>query len=138
MLANRCPDCVVTDGNVHEISCESNKGAVRSNMKNPYTRKILGGPEQEEGAQATDIHQVLSERGKRYGEFSKHANYAQGLKRVMETAPKWADELLDSQREALEMIAHKIGRILNGDTNYKDSWVDIAGYATLVADKLKD
>lgn len=38
--------------------------------------------------------------------------------------------------EALEMIAHKIGRILNGDPGYADSWVDIAGYAQLVADRL--
>jgi hypothetical protein len=34
------------------------------------------------------------------------------------------------------MIAHKIGRILNGDPNYADSWIDIAGYAQLVADRL--
>jgi hypothetical protein len=43
----------------------------------------------------------------------------------------------DDQREALDMIAHKIGRILNGDPNYADSWVDIAGYAKLVADRLE-
>lgn len=30
------------------------------------------------------------------------------------------------------MIQHKIGRILNGDPAYADSWHDIAGYATLV------
>ena len=41
------------------------------------------------------------------------------------------------QIECLEMIAHKIGRILNGDPNYGDSWRDIAGYATLVADRLE-
>ena len=35
------------------------------------------------------------------------------------------------------MIAHKIGRILNGDPNYADSWVDIAGYAQLVANELE-
>lgn len=36
------------------------------------------------------------------------------------------------------MIAHKIARILNGDPDYDDSWVDIAGYATLVVKKLKN
>jgi hypothetical protein len=41
------------------------------------------------------------------------------------------------QRESLEMIAHKISRIVNGDANYMDSWVDIAGYAQLVIDKLQ-
>jgi len=45
-------------------------------------------------------------------------------------------ELDADQQEALEMIAHKIARILNGDPNYVDSWVDIAGYAKLVADRL--
>lgn len=44
--------------------------------------------------------------------------------------------LKPDQRECLEMIAHKIGRILNGDPHYEDSWRDIAGYATLVADRL--
>ena len=34
------------------------------------------------------------------------------------------------------MICHKIGRIINGDANYEDSWRDIAGYAQLVADRL--
>jgi hypothetical protein len=35
------------------------------------------------------------------------------------------------------MVVHKIGRILNGDPHYADSWVDIAGYAKLVADRLE-
>jgi hypothetical protein len=34
------------------------------------------------------------------------------------------------------MIAHMLGRILNGDPDYADSWHDIAGYAQLVADRL--
>ena len=32
------------------------------------------------------------------------------------------------------MIAVKIARILNGDPNHFDSWIDIAGYATLAAE----
>ena len=35
------------------------------------------------------------------------------------------------------MIAHKIGRILAGDPNHIDHWLDIAGYATLVAKELE-
>jgi hypothetical protein len=34
------------------------------------------------------------------------------------------------------MICHKIGRIVNGDPDYFDSWIDVAGYAQLVADRL--
>jgi len=41
------------------------------------------------------------------------------------------------QAEALDMIFSKIARILNGDPNHLDSWTDIAGYATLVADRLE-
>lgn len=83
----------------------------------------------------TDVTQVLTERGQRYGKFKDHAQISQELKKV----------LLDynylrmdhDQVEALEMICHKIARILNGDPNYADSWVDIAGYAKLVADRLE-
>jgi len=35
------------------------------------------------------------------------------------------------------MIAHKIGRILNGDPDYQDSWHDIIGYARLVERQLQ-
>ena len=47
------------------------------------------------------------------------------------------DRLSADQRESLEMVQHKVARILNGDPNYADSWVDIAGYAKLVADRLE-
>ena len=84
----------------------------------------------------TDITTTLTERGTRYGKFKDHAYITQKLKGVMFTY-KAREELMDDQVEALEMIAHKIGRILNGDPNYADSWVDIAGYAKLVADRLE-
>jgi hypothetical protein len=84
------------------------------------------------------IAATLNERGSRYGKFSTHSEITQRLKLTMVhfDAAKW-DELASDQREALEMIAHKIGRILNGDPDYADSWVDIAGYAKLVADRLQ-
>ena len=84
-----------------------------------------------------DIAATLAERGSRYGQFPGHARVAQGLKCILMASPNWAT-LSDAQREALEMIAHKIARILNGDPNYHDSWHDIAGYAQLVADDLTD
>jgi hypothetical protein len=43
-----------------------------------------------------------------------------------------------SQREALEMIAHKISRILAGDPHFADHWTDISGYARLVERQLLD
>lgn len=41
------------------------------------------------------------------------------------------------QCEALDMIQHKIGRILSGNPNEPDHWHDIAGYATLVENILR-
>jgi len=83
------------------------------------------------------IDSTLEERGKRYGKFKTHADITQYLKQEMRTREGWI-RLSFSQREALEMIAHKIGRILNGDPDYADSWHDIAGYAKLVEDELNE
>lgn len=93
----------------------------------------------EAAKQATDnLSATLEQRGNRYGEFSEHARATQSLKRAMRdfNPEKW-DALSDSAKESLEMVAHKIGRILNGDPLYADSWVDIAGYTQLVATDLQ-
>jgi hypothetical protein len=83
------------------------------------------------------INETLAERGSRYGLFKDHAEVSQQLKATIRhyMGKKWND-IHDDQREALEMICHKIARIVNGDPDYSDSWVDIAGYSKLVADRL--
>lgn len=83
----------------------------------------------------TDIQKTLAERGERYGEFREHARVTQNIKAAMRDSINWSAMRVSNQ-EALEMIAHKIGRILNGDADYHDSWHDIVGYAQLVADEL--
>jgi len=77
------------------------------------------------------IDATLAERGARYGTLVGHALITQGMKQVMHASPKWSVLRVD-QKEALEMVAHKIGRILNGDPDYIDSWTDIIGYTRLV------
>lgn len=85
-----------------------------------------------------DIDAVLAERGSRYGEFVDHAHITQFFKNAAyDFADAQGKILTADQKEALDMIFHKIGRILNGDPDYADSWVDIAGYAKLVADRLQ-
>ena len=83
------------------------------------------------------IEKTLEERGERYGQFTEHARLAQNIKLAMYGAGcvKW-NRLKPDQKECLEMIAHKIARILNGNPDYHDSWHDIVGYAKLVADRL--
>jgi hypothetical protein len=81
---------------------------------------------------------ILAERGERYGTFKKHAEVSQAFKEVLHMALMDRDKDLEcDQQEALDMIFHKIARIVNGDPDYADSWDDIAGYAKLVADRLQ-
>ena len=88
------------------------------------------------GAQEADAtEKLITERGSRYGKFKDGAEIMQKLKDVMREVDGWHN-LTPSQREALDMIQHKIGRILNGDPTYDDSWKDIAGYATLIVNEL--
>jgi len=87
------------------------------------------------------IEETLKDRQGRYGSLRGHAAISQGLKRMMQyqengsESRNW-DKLTDDKKEALEMIAHKIARILNGDPEYKDNWHDICGYAKLIEDTL--
>ena len=94
------------------------------------------------------IENTLAERGNRYGDFTDHARLCQDLKDVMtmfavvRNTPNsvavhspWS-ELPATHKQALEVIADKIARILSGDPNYADNWHDIQGYAKLVEDRL--
>jgi len=73
---------------------------------------------------------ILDEREKTHGSYFSVSTMAQSLKDAMRHGKNW-DELDDPQRESLEMIASKIGRILSGNPHDVDHWRDIAGYATL-------
>lgn len=84
-----------------------------------------------------NVDEILKERGARYGKFLTHAIIAQDIKNQMNNREGW-HRLAPDQKQALEVIADKIGRILNGDPNYHDNWDDIAGYATLVSNELKE
>jgi len=83
------------------------------------------------------LNAVLAERGKEYGEFHGHAAISQHFKRIaMLHLAARSKTLADDQQEAMEMAFHKFARIINGNENNVDSWLDIAGYATLVANRL--
>jgi len=81
----------------------------------------------------SNTKKILSEREKTHGNFSDVAAVSQQLKVAMSMSKNWL-VLNHAQREALEYIATKMGRILSGDRNYRDHWEDIAGYAILGAD----
>ena len=83
-----------------------------------------------------NVDTMLDERGSRYGTFRDHAHLTQSLKESMQIHPNW-DKLDHDMKESLEMIQHKIGRIINGDATYLDSWDDIIGYTKLITDRLR-
>jgi hypothetical protein len=82
------------------------------------------------------VEDTLTERGKNYGDFTDNSLIAQQIKSGYRASIKYAS--LDFyMREALEMIASKIGRLLSGDPYHVDGWHDIAGYATLEEQRSK-
>lgn len=74
---------------------------------------------------------IIDERQKTHGDYYRVAGTAQELKDVLRRGKNWKT-LDDTQRETLEMIASKIGRILSGNPHEVDHWRDIAGYAALI------
>jgi hypothetical protein len=84
-----------------------------------------------------EVDATLDARAVDYGKFIEGAEVMQMLKRVVQNALNNRDKTLaHDQAESLDMIIHKIGRIINGNPDVVDHWLDIAGYAQLVADRL--
>jgi hypothetical protein len=82
------------------------------------------------------IEKILDDRGKRYGNYLKQTEISRSIRTVIDRGLPVQAILSPDQDDALTMIAVKISRIVNGDPDYSDNWRDIAGYATLVADRL--
>ena len=84
------------------------------------------------------VNTLLQERALQYGTFAALAKTAQEFKSVLyRELGSRNKRLADDQAEALDMILTKIARIINGNADHVDSWADIAGYATLVAERLQ-
>jgi hypothetical protein len=92
----------------------------------------------EPAPQEADVEETLDARAQDYGTFKEGAALMQGIKRLLADHARRHDKLFaDDQWEAIEMIVHKMARIVNGNPDKVDSWIDIAGYATLVSDRLQ-
>jgi hypothetical protein len=81
------------------------------------------------------IEQILDQRSGTHGDFTGNARISQMLKDSLRNQHGWGN-LSDVQREALDMISHKIARALTGNPDFKDHWDDIAGYAKLVSQRV--
>ena len=107
-------------------------------LEQGFKSGVLQYDDERVAAEETDIDETLDARAQDYGKFKDGAALMQGIKRLLaDHAAKHNKTFSDDQWEALEMIVHKIGRIVNGNPDKVDHWTDIAGYAKLVADRLE-
>jgi hypothetical protein len=129
------------DANVRELAA---KTGITPSLGYQLRKRVLddqaGGfspPEMVPMPPVQDVNSILNVRAENYGKFKDGAALMQSIKRAMsEHAARHNKTFADDQWEALEMIVHKMARIVNGNPDVVDHWVDIAGYATLIADRL--
>lgn len=73
---------------------------------------------------------LLNERATTHGSFADNAEYGQQIRALCRNSRCW-DAMPVEHREALDMIACKLSRILSGQSDFADHWDDISGYAQL-------
>lgn len=72
---------------------------------------------------------IIDVREKTHGPWLHTAAVAQALKTVVHK--NMLGPITAQQQEALDMICSKMARIIAGNANCADHWVDISGYARL-------
>lgn len=85
-------------------------------------------------AEIETVRQTLNQRQSQYGSFEDVAMITEQMVDIMRKG--YYENLAYNQKMALYMICSKMARIVNGNPNHKDSWHDIAGYATLIDNEL--
>ena len=71
---------------------------------------------------------ITPNRDHQHGGIEAVGDVAQALKCTIRSGRNW-HRLTNGEREALDMIAHKIARVLSGaDPHDHQHWEDLAGY----------
>lgn len=81
------------------------------------------------------VDKLLEDRGSKYGNYLRLTIVIEKLWSVL-VASLGNTHVEPDQCDALRMICVKMARITKSP-DYADSWRDVAGYATLVADRLE-
>jgi hypothetical protein len=72
---------------------------------------------------------TIPNRDHQHGGIEAVGMVCQEIKAAMRCGDNW-HRLTAGEREALDMAAHKIARILSGaDPHDQEHWIDLAGYA---------
>jgi hypothetical protein len=86
-----------------------------------------------------NVSELLAERGRTHGRFRDHARVTQVMKHAIHIAlVNSGVSLTDIQRESIDMILHKIGRIVSGNPRHRDHYDDIIGYTQLALNELDE
>ena len=80
---------------------------------------------------------IINERATTHGLYKHTAAWSQSIKDMFRGSPNW-QHMNDGQKEALEMIAVKLARLLNGNPQFPDHWNDIAGYGKLGSNSIEN
>ena len=79
------------------------------------------------------VEETLNDRKNTHGKWTDNAQLAQHLKGAM---TENHGERPSHMNEAIDMICHKLARIVHGNPMEPDHWHDIQGYAALVEKEL--
>ena len=118
---------------------DQNPNGMNAEERAEFMRRVAAQPRSRmQGAAPEGIDATLAERATKYGKFADAAAVTYKLKNVLREHSGYHGKSYSyDQAEALDMICHKLGRIVNGNPDYADNWVDIAGFAKLVSDRLQ-
>lgn len=76
------------------------------------------------------VDELLSKKSQMHGSFYEVSRRFLRISSAILQGAKHGD-LSPEQQTAIYMIAMKLARIVEGDSNHPDHWVDIQGYARL-------
>lgn len=85
-----------------------------------YTQQLL-----------TELGDIFVNRGASYSDFSDNSRVSQDLSRAFGTDADTGTD--DTTTNGVEMLRHKLSRLAASGWNHRDSWLDIAGFALLIA-----
>lgn len=127
-----CYECGGIGG--HSTACI--RGGFAMARAGEELRKIRESREIAPPSAPAELKRTMAERNSRYGDFKTQAKFGEAIRFVFEISPNW-QKLSPSMRLSLLWISDKVSRILCGDFNYRDSWHDVAGYASLIERELQ-
>jgi hypothetical protein len=79
----------------------------------------------------------IDERHETHGDYTNTAQVSQHLKTTMRNARNW-NRLSCDKKESLDLIMTKVSRIMSGEPNDPDHWLDIEGYAKLARERVTE